>query len=212
MWVINKLFSWLSKINFLKLAVYIFVSIVVTSTVISETFAKYKSKYISVDYAAAAAWTFEVQDVDIAEVDTFTVDVFNSSTILEDNLSAIDTHAKNSGTRNSATVPLIAPGTAGYFDLKLENLSDVNVLCTVTVEEVFSGAAGIEFKYKFAADEEFSYNNVKELHMNHSTNQTLRVYWQWPFSNDDSTNDNLVRNGTIPCTVTVTVSAKQLAE
>ena len=210
MWVITKFLNWFAKINFIKLSVYILVAVVITCAVMSETLAKYQSTYISVDYAAAAAWTFEVQDAEITKVNTFTVDVFNSSRIYDENGIAVENEAKNSRTINDATVPLIAPGTSGSFDLKLENLSDVPVLCTITVDESF--ASGINFNYKFAAGDSFSATNTKQFVMSHNevTDPPLTIYWQWPFNDGETANDNLVKDGTTPCTVTVTVSAKQI--
>lgn len=207
MWVITKIFSWFAKINFTKLSVYILVAVVITCAVMSETLAKYQSTYISVDYAAAAAWTFEVQDAEITKVDTFTVDVFNSSRIFDENGTAIENEAKNSRKINDDTVPLIAPGTSGSFDLKLENLSDVYVQCDITVDESF--ASGINFNYKFASGDSFSATNTKQIIIAHNTTQTLTIYWQWPFGGSDAA-DTVVRDGTTPCTVTVTVSAKQI--
>ena len=207
MWVITKLLNWFAKINFIKLSVYILVAVVITCAVMSETLAKYQSTYISVDYAVAAAWTFEVQDAEITEVDTFTVDVFNSSRIYDENGTAVENEANKSGTRNNATVPLIAPGTSGSFDLKLENLSDVYVQCDITLENNF--ASGINFNYKFAPGDSFSASNTKQIIIAHNTTQTLTVYWQWPFGGSDAA-DTVVRDGTTPCTVTVTVSAKQI--
>lgn len=198
-----------SKINFFRLSVYILIACLLTCTVLSETLAKYQSKYLSVDYAVAAAWSFEVQDVEITEVNTFTVDVFNSSRIYDENTTVSDADAPSSGQRNGNTVPLIVPGTSGSFDLKLENLSDVYAQCDILLETSF--ASGINFNYKFAPGDNFSATNTKQIIIPHNTNQTLTIFWQWPFNGNDNA-DNVVREGNTPCTITVTVSAKQLAQ
>ena len=82
--------------------------------------AKYTTSVSANDTASVAKWHFEVNDVNMTPTDgsaQMTFDLFN--TIMDTDGSSAETDVKTD---------LIAPGTSGKFDVKIENLSEVNAV------------------------------------------------------------------------------------
>ena len=108
------------------------VAVLVTSSSVSGTYAKYTSAFTSETASAkVAAWAFEIDEKTAAN--NFNFDLFKT---INDTDGSVETDVK-AGTESQA---IIAPGTTGSFAIKLKNISEVNakysVDYTVTKEQV----------------------------------------------------------------------------
>ena len=106
----------MKKNKTMRLAAILLVCVLLTTSVISGTFAKYTSEATGSDSARVAKWAFEVNDAAITATNSFKFDLFN--TVYEVGTTADDVDVKDTET-------IIAPGTEGQFAIVLENLSEV---------------------------------------------------------------------------------------
>jgi len=149
----------------------------VSSCFVGGTFAKYVSEATGRDTARVAKWAFEVNDADITDENTFTFDLFETVNDTG-NTSEDDVVAANGSDQ------IIAPGTEGSFDIKLENLSEVNA--KYAVDYTVTNAANIPIlfsvdgtNWKTTLDDVLAADDVK-LDANGGT-ETITVQWQWPY-------------------------------
>lgn len=167
-------------------------------------FAKYTTSVSGSDTASVAKWSFEVNDVDMTPTGnnaSMTFDLFN--TIMDSNGEAAETDVKTD---------LIAPGTSGSFDVKIENLSEVNAVYALDYTVENTQNVPIQFSLD-GADWKDDINDLDvsdvAIAMENGTD-TVTVHWQWPFeSGDDATDTSLgiaAAKGNVP-TVTVTCAA-----
>ena len=191
----------------------------VSSCFVGGTFAKYVSEATGTDTARVAKWAFEVNDEDITAKNTFTFDLFetvkDTGNTSEDDVTAADSDQ------------IIAPGTEGSFDIKLENLSEVSA--KYAVDYTVTNAANVPIlfsvdgtNWKTTLDDVLAADNVK-LNAN-GGNTTITVRWQWPYEqanvpanvtpdtyeSSDAADTALGIDGTDTVTVIAKVTATQI--
>lgn len=151
------------------------VAVLVTSSSVSGTYAKYTSAFTSETASAkVAAWAFQIDDV--AATNNFNFDLFKT---INDTDGSVETDVKVVEGEK-----IIAPGTTGSFVIKLKNISEVNakysVDYTVTKE---NGNIPLEFK---VGEAEWT-SNIDELDMadaaviNMDETKTVTVQWRWAY-------------------------------
>ena len=136
----------------MRLASGLLVAVLLTTCVISGTFAKYISEKSAEDSARVAKWAFEVNGADIAKTDM----VFNLfDTIVDTKTDAPETDVKDGGVSEE----IIAPGTKGSFVINLENKSEVNATYAIAFSVAYAKDAEdndmvipIEYSLTGAAD------------------------------------------------------------
>ena len=161
------------------------VAVLVTSYSVSGTYAKYTSTFIgSTDSARVAAWSFEVNDTDMTVAqNAFTFDLFNTVKDTKDGSTESDV---------ATTETIIAPGTTGSFDIKLENLSEVNAKYAINYT-LTNANIPVEFSIGTVdEDTEWVSNiaslNVSEVGINMNGTAVITVNWRWAFVGTESTN------------------------
>lgn len=194
--------------KFLRIASVLLIAVLLTTCVISGTFAKYISEFSAQDTARVAKWQFEVNDVDVTAGTNLTFDLFNTIN---------DTLDGNKETDVDDDETLIAPGTTGSFLVKVENLSEVNA----KVDFAFTATTNnipLEFSLT-GEDDDWTddiatlNSSVASLDMNDGVN-TQTVYWRWvyeavtPNTNDADTTLGIA--GTAVATVNVAITATQV--
>lgn len=174
------------KNRMMRLASVLLICVLLTTSVISGTFAKYTSTASGSDTARVAKWSIDVEGTEIAVSGTpaaITFDLFN--TISDVGGSADDEQVKDD---------LLAPGTSGAFTLNIKNLSEVDAKYTITLAE--TNDSNIPLQYSLSGADGSWKNSVAELEMNDLTDVTIVketgtgehiVYWRWAF--DDNTAD-----------------------
>ena len=158
--------------------------------------AKYtSSKSATSNPGVVAAWSFKVNDKDIA-TEGFAIAPFD-----------IITDA-------NVVANKLAPGTAGSFTIKLENTSDVAAAYEV---KMTADEAGVPLMWCLTENGTYV-DNIEALNFEGelaigAEAKIVTVYWQWPFDGDDTALGIAAAagNGAAP-TVTVEVFAQQIEE
>lgn len=201
----------MKKNKMMRIASVLLVAVLLSTSVISGTFAKYTSTSEGSDTARVAKWSFNVGEENIALSNTFTFELFN--TLKDSNGTDAETDISDT------TGAIIAPGTSGSFDIVLTNTSEVTaryaIDYTVTnsenipVEFCVDGEHWLTTLEDVAADD----TNTKLAHTSGTT--TITVQWRWAFSGNDTTDTGLGtlgENETVNDLPTITVEATVTVE
>ena len=153
------------------------------------TYAKYTTELVGSDVTTAAKWAWQINDSDVSKNDTeFTFNLFDTIK---------DTKDGNEETDVKATK--IAPGTKGSFEIKVENLSEVNAYYNLTLNETKGqDVSNAKIEYSIigtddAADWTTSLNtfNLTNTLLEMETgSKTLTIYWRWAYSPSEA-QDNI---------------------
>lgn len=171
----------MKKNRMMRLASVLLVCVLLTTSVISGTFAKYISTASGSDTARVAKWDIEVEDTKLG---------VDNATIVFDLFSTIN-DTGNTADETDVADDLIAPGTAGSFEIDISNKSEVNAKYTIKLTEWNDNAIPLQYSVDGTNWED----SVADLTMTAltdvaipmstgSANQT--VYWRWVFDNEES--------------------------
>ena len=194
----------MKKNKMMRIASVLLVAVLLSTSVISGTFAKYTSTSEGTDSARVAKWSFKVGEKDIATQD-FEFDLFNTTTYTDAN---VDTDGNGSEV-------VIAPGTQGNATVTLTNNSEVNAKYTVAFTAVENGVPlqwsknGTEWVNNIS-DLDISTNDAVAINMGNESDIT--IYWKWAFESDnvvngDQSNDIDTDLGTADALAEVTFTA-----
>ena len=162
------------------------IAVVVTSSSVSGTYAKYTSTFNgSTDSARVAKWSFDIDTSTANETtNSFTFDLFNTINDTKDGAAEGDV-------ANTSTI--IAPGTEGSFEIKLENNSEVNA----TYGVVYSISNDANIPVEFSVEEDQNGEKIwttslaavadKAIAMN-GGQDTITIDWRWSFEGTSSEN------------------------
>ena len=199
----------MKKNKMMRIASVLLVAVLLSTSAISGTYAKYVSTSTGTDSARVALWKFTIDDTDIITTsNTFTFDLFNTS--------YEESNVDKEGIDNNAVV--IAPGTTGFATVTLKNISEVNA----TYEVAFSAEeSGIPLQW--SVDGTDWKNNISELDIsataiNMNDDADITIHWMWAFESDvivkadqsDTIDTNLGTAGTATVTFTATVTVTQV--
>ena len=186
----------------MRLASALLVITLLTTCIISGTFAKYISEKSATDTGTVAKWEFKVGDKDITE-EAFTFDLF------EDKTSGSYDEKDNDVVMNK-----IAPGTSGSFKLDLTNTSEVTAAYKIEFTETNGDSSGspdaskhIPIQYCIGEGTNGALKNtetwsddISSLNITSSTNlkfgdsgntASYTIHWRWAYqkgSEDSDTN------------------------
>ena len=173
-----------NKTKIFRVAALLFVLALVSTVMISGTFAKYTSEYSGSDTALVAKWSLDVtdgtNDFNLADDGAATLDLF--SHLYDVNIIS-----------NAGTNKIIAPGVKGEFTLSVTNNSDV--AAGVTFEFAKSGdAANVPMEYSLdnfatAGKDLAALAGAIDTAADFATIAadatpsvvTKTVYWRWPY-------------------------------
>ncbi len=193
----------MKKINTTKIMSLLAVLCMITSAFVGSTLAKYTTSGEGTASTKVAKWSFEVNDAALSN--SFTFDLFKTikdsdGTTDETDLSATDGS-------------IIAPGTRGEFEIKLENLSEVPAQYAID----YTVANANNIPVKFSVDGTNWTDNLTDVAASTATQlahtngaETIKVQWQWAFAGDDTTDTNLGTDATATLSVTAKVTATQV--
>ena len=206
------------KNKMMRTASALLVATLLTTSVISGTFAKYTSAASGSDSARVAKWSFKVGGTDIVTTNTVTFNLFN--TVNEADTTTAETHLQN--TDGS----IIAPGTGGSFDIVLENKSEVTAKYAIDFTE--TNTSNVPIEYKIGDDGDWT-TEISTLDIAASDadtalayadgTETITVYWRWayegakqnPARNQTDTSDTTLGTaGTATVAVSAEITATQV--
>ena len=204
------------KNRMMRIASVLLVAVLLSTCVISGTYAKYASEYTGESTARVAKWAFTFANDVNDEKNEFTFDLFEYT----------DASVDVNGAEDRDKV--IAPGTTGSFALEITNASEVSAKYKVTLEA--ENADNIPIEYSLVGGESAQdwtqditqLNVFKDKQSNEIDNgfasiaygetaDTITVYWRWVFENSTDDDDTtLGEAGTATVTVTATVNVEQV--
>ena len=145
------------------------------------TYAKYTTELEGSDSTVVAKWAWQINDSDVSKSDTeFAFNLFDTIN---------DTSDGNNETDVKSTK--IAPGTKGKFEIKVENLSEVNANYNLTLKETKGqDVSDAKIEYSIIGTDEATdwttaistFNLTNTLLDMESGSKTLTVYWRWAYS------------------------------
>ena len=172
------------------------------TSIAGAALAKYTTNVSANDTASVAKWHFEVNDVNMTPADgeaAMTFDLFN--TIMDTDGASAETDVKTD---------LIAPGTSGKFDVKIENLSEVNAVYSLDYSIENTSNVPLQFSLD-GADWKSDINDLDVSDVAiamESGSDTVTVQWKWAFDGDDAADTALgIAAQTAAPTVKVTCAA-----
>ncbi|MBR6564968.1 MAG: hypothetical protein IKK71_05985 [Clostridia bacterium] len=208
----------MKKNTMMRIASVLLVVVLLTTSVISGTFAKYISTGVGSDIARVAKWSIEVEGTEIGVAGDTAVAFDLFSTVKDSNGTDDETDM------NPADGTIIAPGTSGSFAIDIENKSEVNAKYTIALTE--SNPKNIPLQY--SVDGTNWKDSVAELTMDALTDQaiamgtgvaTKTVYWRWVFEGTtpgahagqtDAADTALGYEGTATVTIQATITVTQV--
>lgn len=206
------------KNKMMRFASGLLVAVLLTTSIISGTFAKYTSSATGNDTAKVAKWSFKVGGTDIVENNTVTFNLFN--TVKEEKTTDSETHIKN--TDGS----IIAPGTSGSFDIVLSNESEVTAKYAISFTETNTSNVPIQYSTDGKSwTDEINTLNIKAddaktaLGFNEGDKSTkITVYWKWAYEagnpavkeQSDTKDTALGKDGSATVNVQANITATQV--
>lgn len=165
------------KNRMMRLASVLLVCVLLTTSVISGTFAKYVSTASGSDSARVAKWDIKVEDQQLG--------VENSEIVFDLFATVMDTAGDENDVLQTGDVSVIAPGTSGAFTMDLVNDSEVNAKYTIELTEENSFDIPLQYSLDGATwfddfgdintqivDQPIAMQGEKAQHI---------VYWRWVF-------------------------------
>lgn len=162
-----------------KFTVFVLLITIVALVLVAGTYAKYTSEVSGASTATVAKWQIKANGHDITvESPTVTFDLFE--TVNDTGNTAIE---------NDVVNDKIAPGTAGKFDIKIDNLSEVTAEYEIKFVLDNPSNIPVEFStdgttWKTSIDTIESTDNLAA----ETGTDTVTIQWRWAFEGANSTN------------------------
>jgi hypothetical protein len=177
--------------NTFRIGALLLVACLISSVMLSGTFAKYTSEYAGEDTALVARWSLDIKEGDdhgfaLAPDEAATLDLFG--------------HTYSTNMLNADGHPIIAPGVDGDFVLYLANNSDVAADITFDIDKT-----GVSVPMEFSIVDNFlttadiltDYEELEEalndsaIHLDQSGGSSddtnITVYWRWAYNGATAT-------------------------
>lgn len=174
--------------NSIKIFAILLLIVMLVLMMIVGTYAKYTTELAGSDSAVVATWAWQINDADVSKSDTeFSFNLFDTIK---------DTADGNSETDVKATK--IAPGTKGSFEIKVENLSEVNAYYNLTLNETKGpDVSNAKIEYSIIGTDDAAdwitaintFNLTNTLLDMETGSKTLTVYWRWAYSPSEAQDD-----------------------
>ena len=205
----------MKKNKMMRIASVLLVAVLLSTCVISGTFAKYTTSITGNDTAKVAKFAVSAFGTSSVNTQTQTIDIFNVSSIydsegIQDAEFETATGVDDTNVANGTDVAIIAPGTWGKFTYTLTNTSDVLVSYTIdyTVTE-----AGVPLKWsvdgKTWTEDLADVTTPATLAISTGT-ADVTIYWKWAFEGDNAADTTLGATGTATPSVTIAVTFTQV--
>lgn len=172
-------------------------------TLVSGTWAKYTSTVSGTDTAKVAKWAWKVNNKNVVAGESQQALVFDLFNTIKDTEGADETDVKEG---------LIAPGTSGSFEVKIENASEVTGKYAIefTVSQTDNTVA-IPLEYSVDGGANWS-STLNAISASDATklavggNATVTIQWRWKFEGNDGTDTTDTNLGLKAPSITVTAT------
>ena len=189
----------MKKNRMMRLASILLVCVLLSTSVISGTFAKYVSEATGTSTATVAKWNVTVDDVKLDSTSKeFEFDLFKT---------ILDTDPQDADADDEVAANLIAPGTKGSFDIVLKNDSEVDAEYAISFDV---DDAGVPLKFKVNGEE---LEDIDFTRIDMGASATVKVEWEWTFYVDeaaDKVDTELGLQQLVQPSVSATVTVQQV--
>ena len=202
------------KNKMMRLASGLLVAVLLTTSMISGTFAKYVASTEATDAARVAKFSVTAlgdNNVDKSESDVATIDLFNQSKVYDeaaDTKYGTETVDEDVANKLGDSAVVIAPGTWGKFDFNLANDSEVTVQYTLTYTAT---EANVPLEWSIDGTtwkDEITALNVEDKVLAMDTDEDVTIYWRWVFGDSaNNTSDTALGEAVIKDGDTVTAAS-----
>lgn len=198
--------------NSIKIFAILLLLVMLVLMLIVGTYAKYTTEIEGSDSSVVAKWAWQINDTDVSKSDTeFSFNLFDTIK---------DTDGNN---ETDVKTTKIAPGTKGGFEIKVENLSEVNANYNLTLKETKGqDISDAKIEYSIIGTDEATdwttdintFNLTNTLLDMETGSNTLTVYWRWAYSPSETQDDAdtavgfLAANSASDANKTITIEAK----
>ena len=198
--------------NSIKIFAILLLLVMLVLMLIVGTYAKYTTEIEGSDSSVVAKWAWQINDTDVSKSDTeFSFNLFDTIK---------DTDGNN---ETDVKTTKIAPGTKGGFEIKVENLSEVNANYNLTLKETKGqDVSDAKIEYSIIGTDEAkdwttdinTFNLTNTLLNMETGSKTLTVYWRWAYSpsvaqdDADTTVGFAAANSVSDVNKTITIEAK----
>lgn len=198
--------------NSIKIFAILLLLVMLVLMLIVGTYAKYTTEIEGSDSSVVAKWAWQINDTDVSKSDTeFSFNLFDTIK---------DTDGNN---ETDVKTTKIAPGTKGGFEIKVENLSEVNANYNLTLKETKGqDVSDAKIEYSIIGTDEATdwttdintFNLTNTLLDMETGSNTLTVYWRWAYSPSETQDDAdtavgfLAANSASDANKTITIEAK----
>ena len=198
--------------NSIKIFAILLLLVMLVLMLIVGTYAKYTTKIEGSDSSVVAKWAWQINDTDVSKSDTeFSFNLFDTIK---------DTDGNN---ETDVKTTKIAPGTKGGFEIKVENLSEVNANYNLTLKETKGqDISDAKIEYSIIGTDKATdwttdintFNLTNTLLDMETGSNTLTVYWRWAYSPSETQDDAdtavgfLAANSASDANKTITIEAK----
>lgn len=198
--------------NSIKIFAILLLLVMLVLMLIVGTYAKYTTEIEGSDSSVVAKWAWQINDTDVSKSDTeFSFNLFDTIK---------DTDGNN---ETDVKTTKIAPGTKGGFEIKVENLSEVNANYNLTLKETKGqDVSDAKIEYSIIGTDEATdwttdintFNLTNTLLDMETGSNTLTVYWRWAYSPSVAQDDAdtavgfLAANSASDANKTITIEAK----
>ncbi len=200
--------------NYIILTMITIISLIATS----GTYAKYTSSVETESSCVTVAkWSVKINDKDITQTqEAIAFDIFD--TIYDSDGTSIEYDIANvDSTSDPNKNSIIAPGTSGAFNLKIENESEVNIKYSIEFTE--DNTSRIPIEYSVNGVDYFDVEGLTNALNTRAENiaigglETIEVSWRWAYESDGTnsygqTDETDTALGTFSTSPIYNVSAK----
>lgn len=194
------------KNKMLRMASALLILVLLTTSVVGGTFAKYVTTADATDTARVAKWAinYKANDdtaINIVGGDTITFNLFK--TVSDDDANAITAGTDDSNVKDgTGNEKIIAPGTGGKFKMNIENASEVTAKYTIELTDAQANATtnGNTIPIEYSLDNtnwtktitDLNSNNelLKDIPLNMESSKDVTVYWRWAFEDTTDSDRN----------------------
>lgn len=179
----------MKKNRMMRLAAVLLVLVLLTTSVISGTFAKYTSTVSGADTATVAKWSFTQKK---ADNDTAELIVANKTETITFDLFATINDSTDGNDETEVANDKIAPGTMGSFKLEIQNTSEVDAVYTLVLTEKQENNNTTVIPIQYSYDGYTWKDNIADLKLENqaidmTTSLEKTVFWRWAFDVTDTT-------------------------
>lgn len=195
------------RTNMIKITIFLFIAVLITSSAISGTFAKYTTSIVSARTVKVASWDIKLNGENWKDVQSF--NLFSSANT-DDNLI------------NGEKV--VAPGMEGTFTFRIKNDSEVQAKYSLHLIETNIHSIPMEYKieddaWQIPIDNKITVVENEMLSIGSDTKE-IDIRWRWAITGNQSSNftatqtntsdTTLGENGEAIVSITASIQAEQI--